>query len=83
MVMVPSGLRSGPVACLAAGLDAEASKKSPPLPLETTTGALDAVLLQSSGETPSSVRVLRSPCHLNLTPLPPEYVHPLSSGENR
>lgn len=50
--MVPSGLRSGPVACLAAGLVAEASMKSLPLPLETTTGALDAALLQSGGETP-------------------------------
>jgi hypothetical protein len=83
MVSAPSGLRSAPVARLAAEISAWASMNSLPLPLETTTGALDAAVEQNDVGTPSFQRVLRSALPLPLTLLLPESFHPLSSRENR
>lgn len=83
MVSAPSDLRSASVARLAAMIIAEASRNSLPLPLETTTGALDAALIPSSVGTPSSQRVLRASNPLALSLPLPEQFYPYSTSENR
>jgi len=74
MVSAPSGLRSTSVARLAAGIIAEASMNSLPLPLETTTGALDAALIPCGVGTPH----LSASC-ARQTPYPYPFPYPNNS----
>ena len=67
-------LRSASVARLAAGIIVEASMNSLPLPLETTTGALDAALIPSSVGTPH----LSASC-ARQTPFPYPFSYPNNS----